>query len=359
MAGEGRALVRSIPARCGTGASIPRQCAGTKSRGFSLSRLLLAVLSGPQSARQSPPHPLPIPAPQALQSEAVYAALQTALPEHLALAASPQLAENSRLGFAPVASTSRWGSGFSISSNTLGLSASLYDGRVRSRSTGKERDAESGNDYFQARYYSSAMGRFMSPDWSAKEEPVPYAKLDDPQTLNLYAYVGNNPLVRMDPTGHATCANPPSCTMSTIDAHPAGEKGPTITFKNDDPKGKDPNQPVTTKTAVMVEKAVVKSGVDSVNINSTTGGKHAETSNHAKGRAVDIDTVNGTSVRSQGASPAVKSLQSAFAASPDVRENFGPSRMEKTSTPGGTAQPFGNSQLTEDHEGHIHESSQP
>jgi hypothetical protein len=32
-----------------------------------------------------------------------------------------------------------------------------------SRCTGKERDAESGNDYFEARYYSSAMGRFMSP----------------------------------------------------------------------------------------------------------------------------------------------------------------------------------------------------
>jgi RHS repeat-associated protein len=41
--------------------------------------------------------------------------------------------------------------------------------------TGKERDAESGNDYFGARYYSSALGRFMSPDWSAKVEPVPYA----------------------------------------------------------------------------------------------------------------------------------------------------------------------------------------
>jgi len=51
VAGEGRALVRSIPARCGTGASIQRLCAGTKPRGFSLSRLLLAVLSGPQSAR--------------------------------------------------------------------------------------------------------------------------------------------------------------------------------------------------------------------------------------------------------------------------------------------------------------------
>ena len=68
--------------------------------------------------------------------------------------------------------------------------------------TGKERDAESGLDYFGARYYASNMGRFMSPDWSAKEEPVPYAKLDNPQSLNLYGYVGNNPLSTADPDGH-------------------------------------------------------------------------------------------------------------------------------------------------------------
>jgi RHS repeat-associated protein len=72
--------------------------------------------------------------------------------------------------------------------------------------TGKERDAESGNDYFDARYYSSAMGRFMSPDWSAKEDPVPYASLDDPQSLNLYSYVRNNPLIRVDADGH--CCDP-------------------------------------------------------------------------------------------------------------------------------------------------------
>jgi RHS repeat-associated protein len=72
--------------------------------------------------------------------------------------------------------------------------------------TGKERDAESGNDYFGARYYASTMGRFLSPDWSAKAEPVPYAKLENPQTLNLYAYVGNNPLIRTDPTGHYVCS---------------------------------------------------------------------------------------------------------------------------------------------------------
>jgi len=68
--------------------------------------------------------------------------------------------------------------------------------------TGKERDVETGNDYFEARYYSSAVARFLSPDWAAKEEPVPYAKLDSPQSLNLYAYVENNPLTRVDVDGH-------------------------------------------------------------------------------------------------------------------------------------------------------------
>lgn len=43
----------------------------------------------------------------------------------------------------------------------------------------------------------------MSPDWSAREEPVPYAKLDNPQSLNLYSYVYNNPLGRADADGHA------------------------------------------------------------------------------------------------------------------------------------------------------------
>jgi RHS repeat-associated protein len=73
---------------------------------------------------------------------------------------------------------------------------------IQSHFTGKERDTESGNDYFFARYYSSAMGRFLSPDWSAKVMPVPYARLDDPQSLNLYSYVLNNPLLKIDPNGH-------------------------------------------------------------------------------------------------------------------------------------------------------------
>jgi RHS repeat-associated protein len=69
--------------------------------------------------------------------------------------------------------------------------------------TGKKRDLETGLDYFGARYYSSAFGRFLSPDWSAGPTTVPYAHLDKPQTLNLYSYVDNNPINGIDADGHA------------------------------------------------------------------------------------------------------------------------------------------------------------
>jgi RHS repeat-associated protein len=68
--------------------------------------------------------------------------------------------------------------------------------------TGKERDTESGLDNFGARYNLSTIGRFMTPDWAAKPTSVPYANFGDPQTLNLYAFVGDNPVNRVDPDGH-------------------------------------------------------------------------------------------------------------------------------------------------------------
>jgi RHS repeat-associated protein len=79
---------------------------------------------------------------------------------------------------------------------------STVDAVPEKKFTGKERDSESGLDYFGARYFSAAQGRFTSPDWAVKAEPVPYAKLDDPQSLNLYSYVRNNPLSTTDPDGH-------------------------------------------------------------------------------------------------------------------------------------------------------------
>jgi RHS repeat-associated protein len=63
-------------------------------------------------------------------------------------------------------------------------------------STGKERDAETGLDYFGARYYSGAQGRFTSPDTPFADQNV-----GNPQSWNLYAYVSNNPLKFTDPSG--------------------------------------------------------------------------------------------------------------------------------------------------------------
>jgi RHS repeat-associated protein len=63
--------------------------------------------------------------------------------------------------------------------------------------TGKERDAETGLDYFGARYFSGAQGRFTSAD----PKVISGQKLSDPQQWNMYSYTRNNPLQFVDPDG--------------------------------------------------------------------------------------------------------------------------------------------------------------
>jgi len=67
---------------------------------------------------------------------------------------------------------------------------------------GKERDTETGNDDFGARYYSNRFGRWLSADWSAVPAPVPYANFTNPQTLNLYGMVSDDPESFADLDGH-------------------------------------------------------------------------------------------------------------------------------------------------------------
>jgi RHS repeat-associated protein len=77
--------------------------------------------------------------------------------------------------------------------------------------TGKERDAESGLDYFGARYYGSGMGRFMSAD-----PLMASAHASDPQSWNRYAYTFNNPLRYIDPDGMEvpkSCSTDPKCKI--------------------------------------------------------------------------------------------------------------------------------------------------
>lgn len=79
---------------------------------------------------------------------------------------------------------------------------------VRNQFTGKERDTETDLDYFFARYYSSKLGRFVTADymetgsWSISPRAVPFGRLRTPQSLNLYAYVINNPVNVEDSDGH-------------------------------------------------------------------------------------------------------------------------------------------------------------
>jgi RHS repeat-associated protein len=79
---------------------------------------------------------------------------------------------------------------------------------------GKERDTETGNDDFGARYYSWRFGRWESADWSSVPVAVPYATLANPQTLNLYAMVADNPETDADLDGHYwdICHNAYDCS---------------------------------------------------------------------------------------------------------------------------------------------------
>jgi RHS repeat-associated protein len=67
---------------------------------------------------------------------------------------------------------------------------------VRQKYTNKERDEETGLDYFGARYFAIMQGRFTSPD-----PLIASAKPEQPQGWNRYSYTINNPLKYVDPTG--------------------------------------------------------------------------------------------------------------------------------------------------------------
>src|SRR5271170_2289856 len=122
-------------------------------------------------------------------------ALRSSIPD-ASLAVFPVNGENSHQGLTsenPAPNQGRAVCNFTV---LLGMRGQAELNRVGSRSPGKERDTESGNDYFGARYYGSTMGRFMSPDPLNLTED----RLMNPwNTLNKYAYGANNPLKYIDP----------------------------------------------------------------------------------------------------------------------------------------------------------------
>jgi RHS repeat-associated protein len=108
--------------------------------------------------------------------------------------------------------------GEEIAGGSLGRGAlfGAVDG-VRQRFTGQDRDSENAPslDYFSARYLSSTLGRFMSPDPGSAG-----ADITNPQSWNAYSYASGNPLVLVDPSGidsldpgsgDGPCGDDPTC----------------------------------------------------------------------------------------------------------------------------------------------------
>jgi RHS repeat-associated protein len=83
-----------------------------------------------------------------------------------------------------------------IGSRSAALGYGVANDGVRQKFTLKERDNETGLDYFEARYYGSTEGRFTSPD-----PLLSSGSAGVPQSWNRYTYCVNNPLAIIDPSG--------------------------------------------------------------------------------------------------------------------------------------------------------------
>src|ERR1700735_338098 len=90
-----------------------------------------------------------------------------------------------------------WGDGYTATVNSSGAD------QDNAHFADLERDAESGTEHAQFRNYTSRQGRWLAPD--------PYSgsyDLTNPQSMNRYGYVLNNPMSLLDPSGLLDCLQP-------------------------------------------------------------------------------------------------------------------------------------------------------
>ncbi len=92
------------------------------------------------------------------------------------------------------------GAGTNVEQNTLPFGTEMQagsTGSINQRFTSYDRSTATGLDYANNRFYDSGQGRFMTVD-PIKMDAV---HMLNPQTLNLYAYVTNDPVNKTDPSG--------------------------------------------------------------------------------------------------------------------------------------------------------------
>ena len=104
---------------------------------------------------------------------------------------------------------------------------------------------------------------------------VPYAYFGDPQSLNLYSYVGNNPLKRADPDGHCPADNPNCGKVNVTVDQPTPEMKVNVAGPNGATSG--PGVQTTIKiTDNGKSVGSLKSRISSCFLNSDQkSGKHA------------------------------------------------------------------------------------
>jgi len=199
-----------------------------------------------------------------------------------------------------------------------------YDGPVarvgrvpfsRSRFSGKERDTETGLDYFGARYYASNMGRFTSSD----PKMISSQRLYDPQQWNRYSYTRNNPLIYIDPDG---------MELKPIKVYVTGGKqeiryidSRLVTRLQNVVANARANGMTFTFSEVFRTQAQ-QDGIKTTNTKNTTG-----TSPHAAGLAFDVNVA--TSLKPNGS----KSLPDLTTAAGKDNANFSPLSNQSADPP--------------------------
>ncbi len=205
--------------------------------------------------------------------------------------------------------------------------------------TGKERDSESGLDNFGARYHASSLGRFMTPDWAARPAAVPYAMFGNPQSLNLYTYLRNNPLAGADADGHCEPVCGITHLISTWIANGMIRDGSGTAFAKNVGTGlaKGGGQVGLGLAVGLAEKAVpgaairfsfTKTGQDAVNA--------VTPSNTTQAQAAPVGAALATTLLTMGVSYGVGTLDGAALGATRGMSSFGGIMSTQTNAAGGT-----------------------
>ncbi len=125
--------------------------------------------------------------------------------------------------------------------------------------TGKEHDFETNLEDFGARYYNSTYARFVTPDWSEKPVPVPYANLTDPQSLNQYVIVKDNPNTFADLDGHLWSLTQAE-EFGVVSSSAAASNGTALASSTSGQPSPPPNQtPAAPSTPAQAQQQVTAS----------------------------------------------------------------------------------------------------